>query len=101
MIKRMNKLRIIWADSLKGMLIILVVLGHAIQCVLLEDCEKNHLWNLIYSFYMPAFMAISGILLTRQMEAGQSLYKKDYAIVGAIFVVVLYCMFDWIGYFIG
>lgn len=60
MIKRMNKQRIIWADSLKGMLIILVVLGHAIQCVLLEDCEKNHLWNLIYYFYMPAFMAISG-----------------------------------------
>ena len=39
----MNKQRIIWADSLKGMLIILVVLGHAIQCVLSEDCEKNHL----------------------------------------------------------
>ena len=56
----MEKQRLIWADSLKGWLMVLVVLGHAIQCVLPEECNYNHLWNIIYSFHMPAFMAVSG-----------------------------------------
>ena len=51
------KVRLIWADSLKGVLMILVVLGHAIQYTLVGDkCESNHVWNYIYSFHMPAFM---------------------------------------------
>lgn len=55
----MGKQRSIWADSLKGWLMILVVLGHAIQNVVAEY-DTNHLWNIIYSFHMPAFMAVSG-----------------------------------------
>ncbi len=54
--------RLVWADSLKGVLIILVVLGHAIQWTIKDDCYNNHLWNIIYSFHMPAFMALSGYL---------------------------------------
>lgn len=57
--------RIIWADSLKGVLIMLVVLGHAIQVTLSDKCMTNHLWNMIYSFHMPAFMAVSGFLAYR------------------------------------
>ena len=57
----MNK-RLLWADSLKGVLILLVILGHAIQRVLVDECFSNHIWNIIYSFHMPAFMAISGYL---------------------------------------
>lgn len=51
-----DKKRLIWIDSLKGWLMILVVLGHAIQSSLGDACFQNHLWNLIYSFHMPAFM---------------------------------------------
>lgn len=54
--------RILWADRLKGLLIVLVVLGHAIQQVLGSGCFSNHLWNIIYSFHMPTFMAVSGYL---------------------------------------
>lgn len=54
--------RLIWADSLKGILIVLVVLGHAIQETLKMGCFDNHVWNYIYSFHMPAFMAISGFV---------------------------------------
>lgn len=61
----MGKERLIWVDSLKGILILLVVLGHAIQNTLGEVCDTNHLWNIIYSFHMPAFMAISGYLAFR------------------------------------
>lgn len=70
----MKKLRLVWADSLKGWLIILVVLGHAIQCTLGPDCEINHLWNIIYSFHMPAFMAVSGYLAFRPHGQGKVNY---------------------------
>lgn len=61
----MSHKRLVWADSLKGLLIVLVVLGHAIQGVMGEKCETVHLWNMIYSFHMPAFMAVSGFLSFR------------------------------------
>lgn len=59
----MGKERLIWLDALKGFLILLVIVGHAIQYGLPEDeCEHNYWWNLIYSFHMPAFMAASGFV---------------------------------------
>ena len=64
----MERKRLIWADSLKGWLIALVVLGHAIQATMGDACETNHLWNAIYSFHMSAFMAVSGFLAFRPCE---------------------------------
>ena len=61
----MTRQRLIWADSLKGGLILLVILGHALQGTLGTDCETDHVWNIIYSFHMPAFMAVSGWLAFR------------------------------------
>lgn len=56
------KERLIWLDSLKGWLILIVVLGHAIQYCLPESHDTNYWWNLIYSFHMPAFIAASGFV---------------------------------------
>lgn len=69
----MAKERLIWADSLKGWLILLVILGHAIQSTLGANCDNSHLWNLIYSFHMPAFMAVSGWLAFRGATASKLL----------------------------
>lgn len=76
----MEKKRLVWADSLKGWLIILVVLGHAIQNSVGVKCDNDHLWNIIYSFHMPAFMAISGFLAYRPNAqwGGQSLLSLLY-----------------------
>lgn len=63
--------RLVWADVLKGLLIVLVVLGHAIQETLGDVCFKNHLWNYIYSFHMPAFMTVSGYLSHKADGGGQ------------------------------
>lgn len=60
--------RLLWVDCLKGWLMILVVLGHALQTALGDGCFENHLWNVIYSFHMPAFMAISGWLLYKRTD---------------------------------
>ena len=47
--------RILWADSLKGILMLLVILGHVIQTIVGGVDTGNHLWSIIYSFHMPAF----------------------------------------------
>lgn len=72
--------RLVWADTLKGWLMILVIIGHAIQNVLGEGCEDNHIWNYIYSFHMPAFMAISGWFAYRPVapRGNFSLIKRRF-----------------------
>jgi len=68
--------RLIWADSLKGILIVLVVLGHSIQASMMKlggDFLNDYLWNLIYSFHMPAFIAISGVPEERNNRGGRNL----------------------------
>lgn len=44
-------------DSLKGYLIILVILGHLIGSL---GIQGGAYWNLIYTFHMPLFVLISG-----------------------------------------
>lgn len=69
--------RIVWADSLKGWLILIVVLGHAIQSTLGDGCYNSHIWNIIYSFHMPAFMAVSGWLAYR-IKIPSKIKKSDW-----------------------
>ena len=57
--------RLLWADCLKGFLMILVIIGHVIWYVYSDGHDSNHFYNLIYSFHMPCFMAISGWLCYR------------------------------------
>jgi len=68
-----NASRVVYLDSLKGVLILLVVLGHSIQASMAKlglNCLDDYLWNLIYSFHMPAFISISGFLAYRKNVVG-------------------------------
>lgn len=83
--------RLLWADSLKGWLMILVVFGHAMQAVMPDGCFHNHLWNMIYSFHMPAFMTVSGYFAYRvhkkmggQIAVLQTLSSTDGAVCGMV-----------------
>ncbi|WP_420377690.1 hypothetical protein [Segatella copri] len=40
------------------------------QSVMPDGCFHNHLWNMIYSFHMPAFMAVSGYFACRVHRYG-------------------------------
>lgn len=86
----MTNNRIIWVDSLKGWLMLLVIIGHAIQSVLGDDCNNNHLWNLIYSFHMPAFMAVSGWLMFRP-----NLQNNDAKVIWRRFQQLMIPYFVW------
>lgn len=72
-----------YLDFLKGMLIFLVVWGHAIQFVgypQSADWRANAFWSdpvfkLIYLFHMPLFIAVSGFLCHRSIQ------RKDLATI--------------------
>lgn len=62
------KERIKWIDTAKGIAIILVVIGHVVQSYHNVHLYENSLLfnfthKLAYSFHMPLFMIISGMLL--------------------------------------
>lgn len=61
----MGHLRCVELDQLKGLAIILVVLGHVLQYVSFPETYM-HLWlyNCIYAFHMPLFFLISGYAVT-------------------------------------
>lgn len=48
-------------DTIKGMLIFLVVFGHMLETNLNNECFK-YIYSFIYSFHMPVFIFISGFL---------------------------------------
>lgn len=59
--------RLDYIDLAKGVMILLVIVGHLIQCYSLE-AEKEPLHSFIYAFHMPLFFLLSGYVsgLTRE-----------------------------------
>lgn len=53
-------------DALKGVAILLVVLGHSVQ-VHDANFDNNPLFRVIYSFHMPMFMFLSGFIVPTQL----------------------------------
>lgn len=89
----MSHLRISWADNFKGFLILLVILGHVIQYSC-ESFDNSHLYNYIYSFHMPAFMAISAFLSYKSVNQLNIMALKRRGIqllVPYIFWTLLFC----------
>ncbi|MCQ2147770.1 MAG: acyltransferase family protein [Bacteroidales bacterium] len=70
-------------DIAKGLLIILVVLGHS-----LEPCgsipSKYIIHNIIYLFHMPAFIAISGYLT--HLKDNNKFWKSQLMLIETYFV---------------
>ena len=81
----MSKQRLDYLDYAKGILIILVVMGHCISygCGTLYDSNEmqysNFLYKLIFSFHMPAFSLISGYFMwgstKKSLDNGHSVFK--------------------------
>ncbi len=65
--------RLVWADALRGLLILLVVLGHSLQH---GDYENRLSWNIIYSFHMAAFFMISGYVNYKSEFSYTTLKKR-------------------------
>lgn len=84
----MNK-RVEWIDTLRGVAMLFVVLGHAFVN------KNNRIRNYIYSFHMPLFFFISGLTTKRKdIKFMDYLGKKTKAILGPYvfinFFMILY-----------
>ena len=73
------KVRIHYLDSLKAILILLVVLGHAVQFNDTEHYANSILFRFIYSFHMPLFFFISGYLACRGVLIDGLLRKEQFS----------------------
>lgn len=56
------KKRLEYIDQIRGLAIILVVIGHIIQFNEIQGGMKSSIFNIIYSFHMPLFFFISGYI---------------------------------------
>lgn len=60
-----KKERLHYIDAIKSILIMLVILGHAIQFTL-PNYQHEFLFRFIYSFHMPLFFLVSGFLTFKE-----------------------------------
>lgn len=73
--------RIGWLDSARGLGIILVVIGHALGGLIdspLGDGQDTfrRIFFAIYSFHMPLFFLLSGLLVTQRLERGAASFAR-------------------------
>ena len=85
--------RLIWADALRGLLILIVVLGHSLQH---GDYENRMSWNIIYSFHMAAFFVVSGYVGYKEFYKISSLKGKARQLLlpfisWTIIETIIYC----------
>ena len=73
-------------DSIKGMLILLVVLGHCLEVTSNEGIMRIG-YNIIYSFHMPLFVFVSGYFTNLQKD------RKKY-FVSVLNLLLIYCIFQ-------
>jgi fucose 4-O-acetylase-like acetyltransferase len=99
-----NGERIYTIDALKGLAILLVVLGHSFQGNI-NQFDDNVVFNFIYSFHMPLFMFLAGSVAVYRFENSVvsylkkkflalvvpfiSWYAMDYLVTGAYHSIAL------------
>lgn len=93
----MSSKRIEYFDSAKALLIFFVVLGHIL---IILNPEYNRIFfsllqSFIYSFHMPAFFLIHGILCN--VEKWRDMPTKKYVLRRAYSLIVPYLFFEVIG----
>ena len=77
-------------DCLKGIAILLVVLGHSIQYLYGNEVAfHNRLFNYIYSFHMPLFMFISGFVSYKIYVSWDNIKKRAYQLLPPFFICPL------------
>lgn len=76
-------------DFLKGIAILLVILGHSVQVLTIKPFD-DYLFNFIYSFHMPLFMFLSGFVSYKNEVNLSEVIKRFYQLIIPFFVWPLF-----------
>ncbi|MBQ6221564.1 MAG: acyltransferase family protein [Solobacterium sp.] len=82
-------------DTAKGILMSLVILGHVLLASNNLPQAGSFLLKLIYSFHMPAFLIISGILFDRERQKGNSF--QAFLLARVKHILMPYFIFETLG----
>lgn len=89
--------RLPYIDNLKGLLILLVVIGHLSSYSDVSGCNAAlALSNFIYTFHMPLFLFCSGLFVARSYEKG----SLGGQIATAFSFLIVYVAFRTAGYLV-
>jgi fucose 4-O-acetylase-like acetyltransferase len=94
--KANNRQRDIAIDALRGVAIMLVVVGHAVQYSIQQGFEQNILFRAIYSFHMPLFFLISGYLLG-EPQCFREVWPKIKSRMLSLLVPYVFWVLFWYG----
>lgn len=90
-----------WIDTIKGIAIIFVVLGHAIDGIrgaamyAGSECNLRNLEDIISTFHMPLFITVSGYLYAK-VYLYKSLPKKKEKIANFVLLYLEWCILWYI-----
>ena len=82
-------------DTAKGILMLLVILGHVLLASSNLTQTGSFLLKLIYSFHMPAFLIISGILFDREKQK-KNVFQK-FLLTRVKHILIPYFIFELLG----
>lgn len=71
-------------DNIRGILLFLVVFGHALELLRFESVIAEFVYDFIYTFHMPVFIFISGYV-SKNVEKGRSTAFRQFFIPFLIF----------------
>lgn len=86
-----SKNRMIWLDALKGIGMILVIIGHG------PNINEN-LWKFIWSFHMPLFFFLAGYTFRVADDTKYSKRKFRRLIIPYVFTTLLLMVIDLVKY---
>lgn len=95
------KSRVGYIDSLKGIAIILVIVGHIIQYYYSPEAFRgNCVFRYIYSFHMALFMALSGYTVNNNFDSIRAVFAKiDRRAINLLLPFICWGLFD--NFFLG
>lgn len=79
------KNRIRWIDNAKAIAILMVVIGHIIQSMYSPDnFDENIVFRIIYSFHMPLFIMLSGLVTKPILYKVEGVTSYDNHLIGGV-----------------
>lgn len=94
MYNEQSELRVGYYDSLKGILILLVIFGHTLEANL-DDHIHLAIYNSIYTFHMPLFIFITGYFTKKYVNVDKRKHVL-FKLIETLFVFqILHVLFEY------